>query len=80
MVTNLPKESSSATIAVENEPPCKKQCSTACYLVETTKIPVPEKSLEANKSKNNQRKLNASITDSWKSTSLAITMDMSSWS
>ena len=49
MVINLPKESSSSTIDVENEPPCRKQRSIACYLGETTKIPVPKKSLEAKK-------------------------------
>ena len=75
--TNLAKESSSAIIDVETEPPCKKQRSIACKLGGATKISIPKKSLEAEKSKSSQRQLNVSTAEGWKSTTLECTMEMS---
>ena len=51
MDANLPKESSNAIIGFENEPLRKKERSIEYYLQEVTKIPVPKKSLKAEKSK-----------------------------
>ena len=65
MDKNLPKESSSAIIDFENEPPCKKQHSTACYFGAATKILVPKKSFETVRSKSSQIQLNASTAKGW---------------
>ena len=65
MDANWPKESSSTSIHLENEPPQKKPYSLGYYFGGATKLLVPKKGFEAVKSKASQIQPNASTSEGW---------------